>query len=559
MWPLFPVVGWSLIFEAGLGKGAEMLSRVALCAKHIFFRIACLLTAGFKFTVAAMIICLGTLGTSANAADADQMRQMQQVIDGQRRQLEAQQKQLEAQQKQLDAQAEVLDQVQIQLGDMSNDDKGEDKELEKAVAQTDEPISATPVAKAGPAAAHSEHEEKAAEAAGSDSSSVEVRFGRGDESSGGFRMHEEWSDLDHFPTDIGNDKGIFILSPDRKKQLRIYGSLRARAYWDNQDLRDPWVIDMANTPAAKDSNDDWSYEFETKETRLGIDVDVKDTVGIRMEFDWRGNSDELRVRQMFLRTEHWVIGKNWTAFNTINYLPLSLDYHSTGAAVGIRTEQIKYQNGFGNWKYNVALEDNSPKVNAPDELNAGEDNNFPNLAANIDYSGDWGRVRLAGLLAPNRVRSNVGDDSDLGGGVQAGFRWNINASNVLKGHALYVEGQNSMMADYSRQNLDVIYDPGKNEFRNVESFGGQVGLEHYWRPTLSTTIGGGLTDIDEQDFEPDDAYDKGYKGLLNLIWKPGGKLDGFLVGTEFVYVNRENKDGSDNDINRVIFAVFYDW
>jgi uncharacterized membrane protein (DUF106 family) len=81
---------------------------------------------GFKITVAAIIICLGTLGTSANAADADQMRQMQQVIDEQRRQLDAQQKQL-------DAQREVLEQVQIQLGGMS-----------------DESISATPIANAGP-------------------------------------------------------------------------------------------------------------------------------------------------------------------------------------------------------------------------------------------------------------------------------------------------------------------------------------------------------------------------------------------------------------------------
>ena len=105
-----------------------MSSRVPLCAKHNFPRIACLLTAWFKITVAAMIICLGTLGTSANAADADQMQQMQRVIDEQRRQLEAQQKQLKAQQKQLDAQAEVLEQVQIQLGDMSDADKGEDKE-----------------------------------------------------------------------------------------------------------------------------------------------------------------------------------------------------------------------------------------------------------------------------------------------------------------------------------------------------------------------------------------------------------------------------------------------
>jgi len=42
-----------------------------------------------------------------------------------------------------------------------------------------------------------------------------------------------------------------------------------------------------------------------------------------MEFDFRGTSDELRRRQMFLRTKHWVIGKNWTAFNTVPYLPLS--------------------------------------------------------------------------------------------------------------------------------------------------------------------------------------------------------------------------------------------
>ena len=191
-WRSFPELGLSLIFKAGLGIGAEILPGVPLCAKQYFSRIACLLTTWSRITVAAMIICLGTLGTSANAADADQMQQMQQVIDEQQRQLEAQQKQLEAQQrqfevqqKQLNAQAEVLEQVQIQLGDMSDEDKGEDKELENAIAQTDEPISAIPVAKAGPAAAHSDDEENAGKAEGSDSSSVEDRFGRGDETSGG--------------------------------------------------------------------------------------------------------------------------------------------------------------------------------------------------------------------------------------------------------------------------------------------------------------------------------------------------------------------------------------
>jgi len=507
-----------------------------------------------RLSVVCILLCCTAVTANAQISqDQDPLAAMQQVIDQQQaelntqsEQLKSQQHTMESQQQRLESQQQRLDQQQKTLESMQSQLKAlvlEKTSDSEGAAQTDESIMATPVAKVE----------------ASDSSSVKVSYGQGDEASRGFIMHDKWFDLDRFPTDIDDDKGIFILAPDGKKQLRVYGSLRARAYWDNQEQNDPWVIDMANTPASKDPNDDWSYAFNAKESRIGIDMDVKDTVALRMEFDWRGSSEKLRIRQMFLRTKHWVFGQNWTTFNTINYLPLSLDYHSTGAAVGIRTTQIKYQSAFGNWKYSVALEDNSPKVNAPDALNANDNNRVPNFGGNIDYSGDWGQARLAVLLAPNRVRSDAGHHSDFGGGVQAGFRWNINESNVLKGHALYVEGQNSMIADYTGQNLDVIYDPGKNEFRNLKSYGGQIGLEHHWRPTLSTTIGGGLTNIDEQGFQPDDAYDKGYKGLLNLIWKPKGKLDGFLMGAEYVYVNRENKDGSDNDFHRVNFVIFYDW
>ncbi|MEH6637563.1 MAG: hypothetical protein V7700_18750, partial [Halioglobus sp.] len=229
-----------------------MLSRVALCAKHIFFRIACLLTAGFKFTVAAMIICLGTLGTSANAADADQMRQMQQVIDEQRQQLEAQQKQLEAQQKQLDAQREVLEQVQIQLGDMSDDS-----------------ISATPVAKAGP-----------------QSKSATVALSQDATSPTAPNLNYQWTNLDEFPTDIPDHRGIFITSSGGDEMLRIYGSLRARAIWDDRDVSLPWTMDLQTIPTGAADRSDHDLNFDTKESRIGADVDIRDLLSIRAEFDF---------------------------------------------------------------------------------------------------------------------------------------------------------------------------------------------------------------------------------------------------------------------------------
>ena len=92
---------------------------------------------------------------------------------------------------------------------------------------------------------------------------------------------------------------------------------------------------------------------------------------------------------------------------------------------------------------------------------------------------------------------------------------------MLKGHAVYVEGQNSLIADYAKQNQDMIYDPDKDEFSNVESVGGQIALEHYWRPGVEYEHRCvGFVDVDEQDFEPDDAFDKAKKGLVNLIWRP---------------------------------------
>jgi hypothetical protein len=323
-------------------------------------------------------------------------------------------------------------------------------------------------------------------------------------------------------------------------------------------------MDYILLPTGADDRVNHQFEYNARGSRVGLDVGVKDLGAIRMEWDFRGTNDELRRRQMFLRLQNWVIGKNWTAFNTISYLPLALDYHSTGTHAGLRTPQIKYLNGIDlkgseYWKYHLALEDNKPKIVAPDSVEAKAKNVIPNLAGFIARGGDWGEIRVAGLLAPNRVRFIDGTRYDLGWGLQSGIRLKLNRSNVFKAHVIGVSGQNSLMADFTPGVTDMVYDPVQNDFENLLSGGTSIGLEHYWTPCLSTTIGGSYVDFDLPNFIDDQFFDHGHKALTNLIWRPKGQLDGVTMGVEWVHASRTDKDGRSTQANRLILAGWYDF
>ena len=493
----------------------------------MFFRITRPLTAWFKITAATVIICLGT---SAYAADAEQVRKMQQVID-------QQQRQLEAQQKQLDAQREVLEQLQNQLVDMSD----EGKETGPTVVQTDEPVSAPAVAKTGPQV--------------KDSS---VEWGRDANSPASFNMNYQWTKLDKFPTDIAGHRGVFITSADGNKMLRLYGSLRSRAIWDDRDVSIPWTLDFSEIPTGSADRSDHNLRFDTKESRFGADVNVRNLLSLRAEFDFKGTGDdELRVRQMYMRTRHWVVGKNWPVMNTINFQPLSLDYHAAGGEIGERTEQIKYMNGFDKWSYHISLEDRKQKIVAPDAVEASARRDFPNLSASLDHNAGWGEVRVSGQLVPNKVRYVGGTQSDLGWGLLFGTRLIVNDSNVLKAHAHRISGLGSMNAEFN--DYDMVYNPNTGSFDNLTTTTAGLSIEHSWTPSLSTSLAGGYVDIDLRNFQDDLSLNEGYSGLVNLIWRPKGRLDGVLIGAEFEHANRTNNDNSTSNANRVSLATWYDF
>ena len=128
---------------------------------------------------------------------------------------------------------------------------------------------------------------------------------------------------------------------------------------------------------------------------------------------------------------------------------------------------------------------------------------------------------------------------------------------MLKAHVHRISGLGSFNADLNTD--DMVYNPATGSFDNLDTTSGGIAVEHYWTPTLSTSVTGGFIDTDLKDFQDDLEFKKGYRTQVNLIWRPKGRRDGLLMGVEFEHASRTNNDNSSSNANRVSLATWYDF
>jgi hypothetical protein len=114
-------------------------------------------------------------------------------------------------------------------------------------------------------------------------------------------------------------------------------------------------------------------------------------------------------------------------------------------------------------------------------------------------------------------------------------------------------------ADFGCCSLDIVYDSATDSFENLTTTTAALAIEHNWTPSLSTSVAAGYIDIDLEDFQDDLSFNHGFRTLVNLIWRPKGKLDGLLVGIEYEFAERDNKDDTSTQANRVNLATYYDF
>ncbi len=370
---------------------------------------------------------------------------------------------------------------------------------------------------------------------------------------------------DH-PHDIPDETGLFIYSSDGLEALRIFGSFRLLSVWDNKKNFHAYDLTQPRIPTGID---DYNYPnaiATINMSRLGFDALISrkklSDMLIRIELDWKGDVEKFRIRHLFLRTEHWLIGKSWSSVNNVSYQIQGIDGRFAGGAVGTRPVQIRYYNQISNWKYQFSIEYMQPSLIQPDTLGAEGVTFIPDLAGNVSYSNKYLDIMFAGLIRMNRVQFTLderGRQSQMGYGGLIAAKVHFNERNRLMMSASGGVGMGGYMGDYAFVDIDLAYNPGTLRFENMSVYACLLGFEHDWSKQFTSAIGGSLLGSEEKSFFDDGYFTSGSKILTNLFYKPSSKLGHLLVGIEFEYAERRNKASSSNNTMRASSLLIYNF
>ena len=104
---------------------------------------------------------------------------------------------------------------------------------------------------------------------------------------------------DFSPLDIGKDRGLYIVTADRKMQLRILGSVRFSALYDMVEIPVKKTFNTYFIPTGDNNVIIPNYYNSLNETRLGFEITrILETqnVFVRLETDFNGSQGQFRIR-----------------------------------------------------------------------------------------------------------------------------------------------------------------------------------------------------------------------------------------------------------------------
>lgn len=314
--------------------------------------------------------------------------------------------------------------------------------------------------------------------------------------------------------------------------------------------------------------------LSSRQTRLGFqankDIDGDDLYA-KVEFDFFGVGDDegqttIRLRHAYGQWQGLLAGQTYTLFMDPEIMPDVIDYWGPNGVISVRTPQIRWTLISGKNNFAIALEKPSEQID-PGQIreldpqlgaNLRSDSKIPDLTLQYAYKDDWGHVQLAGLLASLGFETintpdNEPSDKRTGWGLNLTSKINVFDEDSLRAGVVFGEGIGSYVND-GGVDLAPQGSPGALEPSAVPQWGLSAFYEYFWKKTLSTTIGYSYTEVNNRSFQSNDAFKKGEYSSVNLLWRQRKDL---LMGAEFLYGSREDKNGDHGQDTRVQFSVRY--
>ncbi len=367
--------------------------------------------------------------------------------------------------------------------------------------------------------------------------------------------------------------------------LELYGFLQLDAIQDFKRVNPDWdaTLRPSRIPTQEgEFGGNGQSVFSVRQSRLGVKATgtlAERPYEAKFEFDLFGTGVDagqttFRVRHMYAKWGPFLAGQTNTLFMDGDIFPNVIDYWGPPGMVFVRTPQIRWtflnQSG---WEAAVALEHPSDDIDPgnirlidediAENLQSNEE--LPDFTAAIRYGGNWGHVRLAGILRKIGYDTRGTEDNEPDGNETG---WGVNATTAIKlGMAtprlgiVYGRGIATYMNDGGMDlapSVDVISDGDElillPEAEAVKLLGVSAYVDLQWSKKLSSALGYSFTRVTNTNFQDDNAFHKGEYASANLLWTP---VENVLAGGEFLWGRRTDNNGDRGSDTR--FQASFKW
>lgn len=339
-------------------------------------------------------------------------------------------------------------------------------------------------------------------------------------------------------------------------EVTLYGNIRADLLYQSEGGSADRLYNQINTVPLKGHNESSDQLKSTlAATRLGLDFKTADKdISGKIEVDFLGANDGLRIRHAYFNYGQWLIGQTWSNFAVPDYMPETIDALGYVGGAVKRDAQIRYTHKFNaETQLVTALEDSKDALS---------NMRIPVLSTRLNqsFADRAGALSLRGMVSEKRTVA----DNELAWGVGLGAKYDISAKTTLKADYYHVKGDSSLV---SWTNQGFTIDANKNIMALNQFDSITVGVTQQFNSQWRGTLGYGYMKADEnQEYirylsDPTKANKTLWQAWANVFYSPKKPLS---FGLEYVYGERKafvaapngQDTGEDNRFNAVAMYNF---
>ena len=330
--------------------------------------------------------------------------------------------------------------------------------------------------------------------------------------------------------------------------VNLYGFVRADAEYQFEGgdkifnrIND---VDLTDSDKYKDR-----FYATAKTTRIGLDFKAPvqgADVGGKIEVDFAGTNDGVRIRHAYLTYNNWLFGQTTSSFLSTETQPEMLDFGSPLGIGTYRTPMVRYSDKINaNTQYSVGLE------------KGNDDNRFPALTGKVGYKFADGKGTVNGRALVQEVRARPDnenlpyfDETKFGWGLAAGLRFSPVEQLTLNADYSHITGDDKFLL-YTNNRFTVEDNNRELDLLDIDAF--TVGATYKFNEKFRSTLGYGALYYDNAKGNQNDNLQQGW---LNIMYNP---VKPITFGAEYVYGERETANDQKGKDSRLGFMAKYDF